>query len=102
MKSSLWALSTLQAADPAWLDPAWLDPAELKACPFLRKNSAGEQCSGNVSCPYLALPVRCIDKDDVFWQLVIRNQDVIQLIIHCFPGDLQIQTQRRNSKRCQL
>lgn len=33
--------------------------------------------SGNVSCLYLALPIRSIDKNNVFWQLVVGNQDVI-------------------------
>lgn len=50
--------------------------------------------AGNVSCLYLALPVRSIDKNNVFWQLVIGNQDVIQLVIHCFSGDLEIETER--------
>lgn len=48
-------------------------------------------------CSYLPLPIRGVDKNDVLRELVIGNKDVIQLIVHSLPGDLQtpnLSTQR--------
>lgn len=71
MKPSLWALNTPQASEPTLLVQS--------SRPVLSwGGTAQENCApGDVSCLYLALPVRCIDKNNVFWQLVIGNQDVI-------------------------
>lgn len=37
---------------------------------------------------HLALPVRGVDQDDVLRELVVRDEDMIQLVVHGFPGDL--------------
>lgn len=42
-----------------------------------------------VSQAHLALPVRGVDEDDAVRKMVIRPQDVIQLIINCFTGNLE-------------
>lgn len=39
--------------------------------------------------PYLSLPVRGVDENDILWELVIRDEDVVQLVIHSFPGNLE-------------
>lgn len=39
--------------------------------------------------PYLSLPVRGVDKNNILRELVIRDEDVVQLVIHGFPGNLE-------------
>lgn len=39
--------------------------------------------------PDLALPVGRVDQHDAVRQVVIRHQDVVQLVVHRLPGDLE-------------
>lgn len=39
--------------------------------------------------PDLALPIGRVDQHDAVGQMVVRHQDVVQLVIHCLPGDLE-------------
>lgn len=40
---------------------------------------------------HLPLPVGRVDEDDVLRQLVVRDENVVQLVVHGLPGDLQTQ-----------
>lgn len=42
-----------------------------------------------MAVPYLSLPVRGVDENDILGELVIGDEDVVQLVIHSFPGNLE-------------
>lgn len=39
--------------------------------------------------PHLSLPVRGVDKNDILRESVIGDEDVVQLVIYSFPGNLE-------------
>lgn len=43
--------------------------------------------------PYLPLPVRSIDEDQTLGERRVRQQDLIQLVVHGLPQDLHTQRQ---------
>lgn len=49
-------------------------------------DSPGE---GRAHNAYLSLPVRGVDENDILGELVIRDEDVVQLVIHSLPGNLE-------------
>lgn len=48
---------------------------------------------------YLPLPVRGVDEDDVFGKLVVGDEDVVKLVIHSLPGDLEAHSPVHTQKR---
>lgn len=45
------------------------------------------------SCrPYLPLPVCAVDQNEALWERRVRQQNLVKLIVHCFPQNLHTHT----------
>lgn len=57
-----------------------------KTNPKYKKNKTNKLMVENTHLP---LPVCSVNKDDILWQMFVRVQDLIELIVHWFPRKLQ-------------
>ena len=69
-------------------------------CNILQQtNTRSQTCDGKgepdivvgSSEAYLPLPVGAVDQDEALWERRVRQQNLVQLIVHGFPQDLHTQ-----------